>query len=278
MKADVNQAAAKACRLCIILVMLIFTAISATTPVAMAQTVLTKQWRVDDTVRQAIVYVPATAQTEPAPVVFVFHGHGGRMQNMFNQHRFRQLWPKAIIVAPQGLNTPGPLTDPDGLKPGWQHRPGDQHDRDLYFFDVMLKDLQAQYHIDTQRIYATGHSNGGGFVYLLWATRGNVLAAVAPSAAVAAPLINNRLQPKPVLHIMGKQDPLVKPAWQQLTINRLLQINQCHTASRPFGSTAVLYPSAIAMPVVVYQHPGGHVYPPEADTLVVDFFKSIKKP
>ena len=85
----------------------------------------------------------------------------------------------------QGLNTPGALTDTEGKKPGWQKTFGDQDDRDLKFFDAVLATLKKDYKVDEKRIYATGHSNGGGFTYLLWAARGEVFAAVAPCAAAA---------------------------------------------------------------------------------------------
>src|SRR6185312_14576906 len=130
------------------------------------------QWKVGDTTRRAIIYVPGTAKSQPTPVVFVFHGHGGNMQNMFRSRGFDKLWPEAIIVCPQGLNTPGQLTDPEGKLPGWQKAVGDMGDRDLHFFDAMLRSLQRDYKVDSRRIYATGHSNGGGFSYLLWAARG----------------------------------------------------------------------------------------------------------
>src|SRR5205085_853476 len=75
------------------------------------------------------------------------------------------------------------LTDPQGKLPGWQHEAGDHGDRDLKFLDVGLAFLKTDYAIDENRIYATGHSNGGGFPYLLWARRPDVFAAFAPSAA-----------------------------------------------------------------------------------------------
>ena len=46
----------------------------------------------------------------------------------------------------------------------------------------MLARLKTDYKVDDKRIYSTGHSNGGGFTYLLWAARGDVFAAFAPSA------------------------------------------------------------------------------------------------
>ena len=88
------------------------------------------------------------------PVVFAFHGHGGSMQNAARSFGFHTLWPEAVVVYPQGLNTPDRLTDPEGKKPGWQSAAGDQGDRDLKFFDAVLKNLRQDYKVDSRRIYA----------------------------------------------------------------------------------------------------------------------------
>jgi polyhydroxybutyrate depolymerase len=143
-----------------------------------------RELRVDGVAREALLHVPAQAKDKPCPVVFAFHGHGGNMNHSARTFGYHLLWPEAIVIYPQGLNTPGRLTDPEGKKPGWQGSVGDQGDRDLKFFDAMLADLRANHQVDDRRIYSTGHSNGGGFTYLLWAARGDVFAAVAPSAAV----------------------------------------------------------------------------------------------
>jgi polyhydroxybutyrate depolymerase len=234
-------------------------------------------WKVGDTVREALVYIPSTAKTQATPVVFIFHGHGGSMQNMFRGHGFERLWPEAIIISPQGLNTPGQLVDPEGKLPGWQKAPGDMNNRDLHFFDAMLQTLRQDYKVDDKRIYATGHSNGGGFTYLLWATRGDVFAAVAPSAAVAAKVVG-LLKPKPAMHIMGENDPLVKPEWQRAMCKQILKIDNCSRDGQSYAADATFYPSATGTPVVLYVHPGGHVYPTEANAVVIKFFKSIEKP
>jgi len=233
-------------------------------------------WTVGDTKREALVYIPSTAKTKVSPLIFVFHGHGGTMENAYRSHQFEKLWPEAIIVYPQGLNTPGQLTDPQGKLPGWQKETGDMNDRDLNFFDQMLKTLQTNYKVDDQRVYATGHSNGGGFTYLLWATHADIFAAFAPSSAVSRKAAG-KLKPKPAMHIMGEQDPLVKPEWQKLMCNMILKVNSCDTDGKPYGEYAIYYPSKSGNPVVLYVHPGGHVYPKEADEVVVKFFKEIKK-
>ncbi len=232
------------------------------------------RWKVGDTTREAMVYIPATAKSQPTPVIFIFHGHGGNMQKMMNSRGFEKLWPEAIIICPQGLNTPGQLTDPEGKLPGWQKTPGDMNNRDLNFFDAMFKTMQQDYKIDSKRIYATGHSNGGGFVYLLWATRGDLFAAFAPSAA-AGSKVANLLKPKPVMHIMGEKDTLVKYEWQKAMCNRLLKINGCSDIGSPYAKYTTLYASKIGTPVVLYVYPGGHIYPEEADAVIVKFFKSI---
>ncbi len=93
-------------------------------------------------------------------------------------------WPEATVVYPQGLPTKG-ITDPEGKKNGWQQKKGDYEDRDLAFFDVMLKTFRSDSSIDMRRVYSTGHSNGGRMTYLLWSERGDAFAAVAPSASPA---------------------------------------------------------------------------------------------
>ena len=235
------------------------------------------RWMVNGTIREAMVYIPETAKNKVTPVIFAFHGHGGNMQNTFRTHSFDQLWPEAIIVCPQGLNTPGQLTDPGGNLPGWQKAPGDQNDRDLHFFDAMLKTLRQDYKADDHRIYVTGHSNGGTFTYLLWATRGDVIAAVAPSGAVLGGVVN-LLKPKPAMHIMGENDPLVKPVWQKAMCEQVLRINNCSHKGQNYAINATFYPSSTGDPVVLYINPGGHVYPQEANAVVIKFFRSVVKP
>ena len=114
-----------------------------------------REWKVDGVVREGLIYVPAQARTNATPVVFAFHGHGGSMRNAARSFGYHALWPEAIVVYLQGLNTPGRLTDPDGKKPGWQSGIGDQGDRDLEFFDTVLASLQREARVDDKRIYAT---------------------------------------------------------------------------------------------------------------------------
>ncbi len=247
-------------------------------PALSADALSRQEFLVDGIRREALVSIPAEAKTTPVPLVFAFHGHGGSMTNAARMYHIHTLWPEAIVVYPQGLNTPGRLTDPEGKKPGWQSGLGDQGDRDLKFFDTMLTSLGAGLKVDPKRIYSTGHSNGGGFTYLLWATRGEKFAAFAPSAA-AARRTRELLKPKPMIHIAGENDPLVKFQWQKQTMEDVRVVNQCE-AGKPWDDTTgcTLYPSKIGAPVVTFIHPGTHSYPAEAPALIVKFFKQPALP
>ena len=235
------------------------------------------EWKVDEVSREALVYAPATAKTTPTPVVFAFHGHGGTMKYAAAKFAYHKHWPEAIVVYMQGLNTPGALTDPEGKRPGWQKTFGDQNDRDLKFFDAVLATLKKHYKVDKKRVYATGHSNGGAFTYLLWAARGDVFAAVAPCAAAAKREFKQHLKPKPVLHMAGENDPLVRFEWQQRTIDEVRKLNNCGDG-KPWGEHCTLYPSKKGTPVMTYIHPGGHEFPSEVPPVIVRFFKEHAKP
>jgi polyhydroxybutyrate depolymerase len=236
-----------------------------------------REWTIDGVRREALVHVPARAAAPPSPVIFVFHGHGGNMRSPARTWAYHRLWEEAIVVYPQGLNTPGRLTDPEGKRSGWQHDAGAQGDRDLKFFDAILASLRRDHRIDERRIYATGHSNGGGFTYLLWAERGEVLAAVAPTASAAA-RARDRLKPKPVFHLAGRKDPLVRFEWQEQTIQHLRQLNQCGPGIDG-GRGRTIYPSAVGAPVVTLIHDGGHEFPAaKACPLIVEFFRQHARP
>jgi polyhydroxybutyrate depolymerase len=231
-------------------------------------------FQVEGDARETLAYIPDSAKGKLTPVVFVFHGHGGKAQNAVRMFAMDRHWPEAISIYMQGLNTPGRLTDPQGKAPGWQKSLGDQNDRDLKFFDAVLARLKQDYKVDAKRIFSTGHSNGGAFTYLLWAERGDVLAAVAPSAAAPAESLP-KLKPKPVMHIAGEKDSLVKFEWQEKAIAAVRKLNGCEPEGRPWGKDCTYYASKAGAPVVALIHPGAHQVPPGGPALIVKFFKEV---
>jgi len=231
---------------------------------------------VDGTRREATIYLPEDIVPGITPVVFAFHGHGGSMENAASKFRCEVYWPEAIVVYPQGLNTPVRLTDPQGDHSGWQSNIGDCGDRDLHFFDLLIEYLSQNYSIGT-RIYLLGHSNGGIFVYELWAARPEKIAAIASiSAILPANIDYSLLRPKPIFHVAGKKDPLVRYEWQLKTFGEIMKINQCKSdGEQRITKNMVKYQSAIDVPFVTYIHDGGHEVPEGIMPLIIEFYKAI---
>jgi polyhydroxybutyrate depolymerase len=78
---------------------------------------------------------------------------------------------------------------------------------DVGFVATLLGDLGVRIQVDRNRVYATGHSNGGIFAHRLAAERSGIIAAVAP---VAGSLDLRTFAPTravPVLQIHSVDDP-----------------------------------------------------------------------
>jgi len=213
---------------------------------------------------------------EGHPLVIAFHGHGGRMASSSARMNLQALWPRAIVVYPQGRDTPS-VVDPGGTGPGWQHKAGDQGDRDLELFDAIVATMKQSYGVDERQIYATGHSNGAVFSLLLWARRAPIVAAIGEVAGRLHPS-ETLTSPRPLVAVAGRRDPVARFAVQRRTIELAKAVNGS-AAGLPCGRHCTLFPSAGGRaPVKALVHPGGHEYPSWASAEIVAFFKSHRQP
>ncbi|HEX4412720.1 MAG TPA: hypothetical protein VH107_03770 [Lacipirellulaceae bacterium] len=230
-------------------------------------------WDVAGTKREALVYPPTSSPTSPkAPLVFIFHGHGGTPRNIARSMHVQEIWPEAIVVYPAGIPTITKI-DPKGEKPGWQRAPGDNDNRDLKFFDAMLASLQKKFSVDDQRIYAAGFSNGSLFTFLLMSQRPKEIAAFA--ACAGPPSGGATLStPKPIFIIAGEKDPIVPIAAQHASIDLVRRLNGAGEAAKGGVDGLTVYKTSDhGAPVQTLIHPGGHQIPAEAPKLIVKFFR-----
>jgi polyhydroxybutyrate depolymerase len=235
----------------------------------------TQTFIVEGVERSAII-VPnsVTAPATGSPLVFIFHGHGGTARNSFRRFAIHQRWPEAVVAYMQGLPTASPR-DPQGERPGWQHNPGENNDRDLKFFDAVKDWAMSRYQIDPSRIYAGGHSNGGSMTYVLWAARSDVIAAYAPSASVFGYKGLNAT-PKPALLVIGRGDTIVPTENQERNAEMVLRLNQCQPPGQEVSPNIKLYQSQVGADTAIYVHNNGHRMPDNTGEMMVRFFKRYK--
>lgn len=228
---------------------------------------------IDGVTRTGIVY---RAPSKKAPTVFAFHGHGGNARGSARSFGVQIDWPEANVIYLQGLPTKTG-NDPEGKRSGWHNQPNEYGGRDLKFFDAVLERAIKEEWADPKQVYAMGHSNGGRFTYVLWASRGEKFAAFSPSAAACRGL-ESLLKPNNVFVVAGTKDQVVPFERQQDSIIAIKKILQCaEPASKAPQGSVVSHPGLNNTELATMIHDGTHAYPRTATTEMVKFFKRHQK-
>nr|WP_244162416.1 ferulic acid esterase [Amycolatopsis regifaucium] len=150
--------------------------------------------------REYTVHVPARYQPSRSyPLVLSFHGHKRTSKYQEELSGFSAY--DAISVYPQGL----PGTDGESA---WTGAPYSAVADDVLFTSDLLNALQRDLCVDSRRIYATGKSNGGGFVGVLACRMPGRIAAFAPVAGAFYPQDGkcDPSRPAPILDFHGTAD------------------------------------------------------------------------
>jgi polyhydroxybutyrate depolymerase len=164
----------------------------------------TKHVVVDGVDREYLLSIPAGYDpSEPAPLVFDFHGLGS---NMEEQAAYTNLDAVAgargyVVVTPNGQ---------DGVLRRWSLQPSAAANPDVAFVQAMLRTTARSLCIDRDRVFAAGMSNGAMFSTLLACALPGRFAAVAPVAGVNATAVCSAGTPRvSVLAFHGTADPIV---------------------------------------------------------------------
>jgi polyhydroxybutyrate depolymerase len=222
--------------------------------------------------RTGVVVIP-TDSSHPAPLVFVFHGHGGNGAGIERKMQIEELWPAAIVVYPDGLVGHQGITDPQGTKPGWQTRLGERGDGDIRFYDTMLATLRSKLSVDPERVYLMGHSNGSAFVSLLLNRRGDAIAATANLSAQPPARLLESDPVRSMFMSMGMRDPIVPYDNQTRSIPLAEQKLGVDRSRATVSGYLRSEPARGNLELETYVYPGGHAPPAEVPRLVVEFFK-----
>ena len=131
-------------------------------------------------IRDYVLYVPETySHNVETPVMLNFHGGSGDANGHLFIADMRSLADAEnfILVYPEGSPLESGESHWNPLPPGAE---GKSDANDFGFVEAILDDLEANYRIDSRRVYATGYSNGAGMSYGLACYLSDRIAAIAP--------------------------------------------------------------------------------------------------
>lgn len=153
------------------------------------------------------LHLPADyASKRDWPVILAFHGRGNTGAGTEEFSKLSAL--PAVVAYPDGVIGTG-----DGDRQAWQGAPyAAPGVDDVAFTGDLLDRLEDTLCVDKQRVYATGKSNGAGFVGTLLACRlADRIAAVAPVAAALYPTGEKCApsRPVPVIEFHGTGDTTI---------------------------------------------------------------------
>jgi len=155
--------------------------------------------------RSYVVYVPTSIKSGAAlPLVFDFHGHGANAA----QEESSSGWKKKadqvgfIMVYPDGVDSSWNVGSCCGLAMS-------ENVDDVGFTKAMIEAVSKAACIDPKRVYATGMSNGAGFVHRLGCEAADVIAAIAPASADLVTDPCTPARPISVLAVRGLADTMV---------------------------------------------------------------------
>jgi polyhydroxybutyrate depolymerase len=149
------------------------------------------------------LYVPQGYDgTRPVPVVFEFHGYGSSAAEQVVYGDFRPLADRDdfLIVAPDGQDKGGRHFNLTG-EPGLQN--------DIQMVGALLDLIEMQFCVDTQRVFATGMSDGGAMSSVLACLSADRFAAFAPVAVVLYPMVCDNTRHLAFMGMSGTADPIV---------------------------------------------------------------------
>lgn len=141
----------------------------------------------------------------PRRVVFDYHGNNGTPRNQWNNSRY--------FAYPQGEEYLAVY--PAGVNESWQSAPyAVEGVNDLQFTSDLLAHLREEYCVDNNHVYASGKSNGGGFVdFLACSPNGDEFAAFGMAAAALYSDNSvdqcNATRPRAILESHGMNDTTI---------------------------------------------------------------------
>jgi polyhydroxybutyrate depolymerase len=187
--------------------------------------------------RTFLLHLAPSYGRQAQPLIISYHGYSGNSKLMEGATGFSPLADKDgfIAVYPQGEESPPTwYAGNGGLGPTGS-------EDDLQFTGDMLDYLEKNYCVDSQRVYVTGFSLGGGMAYRVACDLGDRITAIGTASGAYYPLPEgcHPNRPVPVLEIHGLADPSAPYDGNSTMLmssvpdylNTWLAIDQCDTTT-----------------------------------------------
>lgn len=136
-------------------------------------------------------------------LVIAMHGGGGSASQFESTCKLtdKANAAKFIVVYPEGVQSTGILKARSWNAGGCCDYAVAQNINDVKFISLLIDKLVSTYKINSKKVYATGHSNGGMLAYKLACELSAKIAAIAPNGCTMVAPTCNPTRPVPVLHM-----------------------------------------------------------------------------
>ncbi len=204
--------------------------------------------------------------TKPSPLVFAFHGRGRTHLTMHDSD---------APGFPEAVGSQAIVAYLKSVDAGWG-------ESSVAPFDALYDHVLSNFCVDTERVFAAGHSSGAHFAHRLACSHSEQLRGIA---AVAGGLEQSACGGRTAaLLIHGQRDAVVSISRGRQALERALARNECSAETEPFGvSHCVRYLGCDpGLPVVWCDHDEptyqdtNHGWPSFASAAVAAFFASLE--
>ncbi len=178
--------------------------------------------------RTYYVHLPVSYNGQQAvPLVLAFHGSGATGESFARQSHLNATADEGGFIA----------VYPDGYEEQWADGRGTTPPEqdgvdDVAFVSALIDKLTNELHIDQNRIYVAGFSNGGIFAQRLACELADKITAMVSVSGTMAANISEQCQPArpvPTLLFMGTDDPSVPFAGGEVDGNQGIDLSAAET-------------------------------------------------
>ncbi len=144
-------------------------------------------------------------------LVIAMHGGGGDAAQFESTSKLTEKANAAqfVVVYPEGVKSTGPIAARTWNAGSCCDYAVTNNINDVKFISQLIDKLLGAYKINSKKVYATGHSNGGMLSYRLACEMPNKIAAIAPNGCTMVAATCNPTRPVPVLHMHSVLDSKV---------------------------------------------------------------------